>query len=254
MHRSAGRSSAGPQIRVESRRLGSQVAHELICEILRGAYAEGETLPSEEMLSEHFGVSRPVVREAMQVLVSLSMVRTRQGQGSVLLREEQWNELAPELLVARCETGTAEEVLAQVIELRSVLEARAAELAARRAGPKDLERLQALLLAMRAAGDDREAFLRYDMEFHRDILLLAGNLLVVKLFDLLEPMLHSARRLALERQEHPEGMLRGIDEHVQILDALAKGSPKAARAALEGHLTWVQQRVDVFEAALDPPR
>ena len=194
--------------------------------VLQGAFKPGDTIPSEEALCERFDVSRPVVREAVKTLAKVGMVRTRQGQGSMVLSEEHWNELAPELLVARCETGTADEVLAEVIELRGVLEARAAEVAAKRAGPVDLERLHAHLVAMKTMADDREQYLFHDLQFHREVLRLGGNRLVVKLFDLLEPMLLSARQVALDHQELPEGMLRGIDEHQEIFDALAHHSPK----------------------------
>ncbi len=235
---------------VHARPLASQVAHGVMSAILRGAFKPGDTIPSEEALCERFDVSRPVVREAVKTLANVGMLRTRQGQGSVVLTEEHWNELAPELLVARCETGTADEVLAEVIELRGVLEARAAEVAARRAGPVDLERLQAHLVAMQTMADDREQYLFYDLQFHRELLRLGGNRMVVKLFDLLEPMLLSARRIALDHQELPQGILLGIDEHEEILDALVHHSPKGARKAVEHHLSGVRHRVDTFGASV----
>lgn len=235
---------------VHARPLASQLAHELMSAILQGAFKPGDTLPSEEALCERFEVSRPVVREAVKTLAKVGMVRTRQGQGSVVLTEEHWNELAPELLVARCETGTADEVLAEVIELRGVLEAHAAEAAARRAGPVDLDRLHAHLVAMKALTDDREQYLSHDLQFHREVLRLGGNRMVVKLFDLLEPMLLSARRVALDHQALPEGLLLGIDEHEEIYDALARHSPRAARKAVEHHLSRIRGRVDAFETTL----
>lgn len=228
---------------VHARPLASQLAHELMSAVLQGAFKPGDTLPSEEALCERFGVSRPVVREAVKTLAKVGMVRTRQGQGSVLLSEAHWNELAPELLVARCETGTADEVLAEVIELRAVLEARAAEVAAKRVGPVDLERMRTHLIAMKNLADEREQYLFHDLQFHREVLRLGGNRLVVKLFDLLEPMLLSARHIALDHQELPAGMLLGIDEHEEIFDALARGSPKGARKAVERHLDRVKGRV-----------
>jgi DNA-binding FadR family transcriptional regulator len=240
----------GPTNTVHARPLAAQVAHDLMSAILQGGFKPGGTIPSEEALCERFDVSRPVVREAVKTLANVGMVRTRQGQGSVVLTEEHWNELAPELLVARCETGTADEVLAEVIELRGVLEARAAEAAARRAGPADLERLHAHLLAMKTMANDREQYLFYDLQFHREVLRLGGNRMVVKLFDLLEPMLLSARRVALDHQELPQGMILGIDEHEEIFNALAHHSPKGARKAVEHHLSRIRHRVDAFGSAL----
>jgi DNA-binding FadR family transcriptional regulator len=231
---------------VQARPLAAQLAHQLMSAVLQGAFKPGDTMPSEEALCERFDVSRPVVREAVKTLANVGMVRTRQGQGSVVLSEEHWNELAPELLIARCETGTADEVLAEVIELRGVLESRAAEVAARRAGPADLERLRAHLVAMKTLSDDREQYLFHDVQFHREVLRLGGNRMVVKLFDLLEPMLLSARRIALDHQELPKGMLLGIDEHEEIFDALLQRSPKGARRAVEHHLSRIRNRVDAF--------
>jgi GntR family transcriptional regulator, transcriptional repressor for pyruvate dehydrogenase complex len=239
----------GSATTVHARPLASQVAHELMSAILQGAFKPGDTMPSEESLCEGFDVSRPVVREAVKTLANVGMVRTRQGQGSMVLTEEHWNELAPQLLVARCDTGTADEVLAEVIELRGVLEARAAEVAARRAGPVDLERLHGHLVAMKTMAEDREQYLFYDLQFHREVLRLGGNRMVVKLFDLLEPMLLSARRIALDHQELPQGMLLGIDEHEEIFNALVHHSPKGARKAVEHHLSGIRHRVDAFGAA-----
>jgi DNA-binding FadR family transcriptional regulator len=235
---------------VHARPLAAQLAHELMSAILQGSFKPGDIMPSEEALCERFEVSRPVVREAVKTLAKVGMVRTRQGQGSVVLTEEHWNELAPELLIARCETGTADEVLAEVIELRGVLEARAAEAAARRAGPVDLERLHAHLVAMKALTEDREQYLSHDLQFHREVLRLGGNRMVVKLFDLLEPMLLSARRVALDHQALPEGMLLGIDEHEEIYQALAHHSPRGARKAVEHHLSRIRDRVDAFGPVL----
>ena len=178
-----------------------------------------------------FAVSRPVAREAAKILGKVGVVRTRQGQGSVVLPQSQWNELSPELLAARCETGTAGDVLVEVLELRSVLEARAAEAAAKRVGPRELDRLEVHLVAMQASMDDRASFVRHDLLFHREILVLGGNHLVVELFDLLEPMLLAAREVTLEHQRHPEGVMRGVEEHRDIVNALFSGSPKAARRA-----------------------
>ena len=201
--------------------------------VLQGAFKPGDTIPSEEALCERFDVSRPVVREAVKTLAKVGMVRTRQGQGSMVLSEEHWNELAPELLVARCETGTADEVLAEVIELRGVLEARAAEVAAKRAagGPGTLARPSG---GYEDHGRRPRQYLFHDLQFHREVLRLGGNRLVVKLFDLLEPMLLSARQVALDHQELPEGMLRGIDEHEENLrragPPFAQGGSQSGRA------------------------
>lgn len=241
------RESASVFSRVKSKPLAMELAHELISAVLQGAFQPGDFLPPEDALCDRFAVSRPVVRDALKLLANIGMVRTRQGQGSLVLGDEHWNELAPELVEARCSTGTAEEVINEVIELRLVLEARAAEHAASRVTPGDLEQLRGHVAAMRDALDDPDEFLGHDLAFHREILRLGGNRMVLKLFDLLEPMLLSARSIALEHQKLPEGMIWGADEHERIIEALASGSAAEASDAISHHLAWVKERVGDFD-------
>jgi DNA-binding FadR family transcriptional regulator len=228
---------------MKSATLRDRIAHQLICAVLRGTFVPGQLLPPEEALCEQFQVSRPVVREAMKTLVSIGMVRTRQGQGSVLLEDSSWNDFAPELLLARCDSGQVQGVLEEVLEMRAVLEVRAAELAARHATPDDVSRLSDHLVAMKASTDSTERFLAHDLAFHKEIVRLSGNRLIFKLLELLEPMLISARSITLEHQPLPSGMLSGISEHEQILEAIATGSSELVGTAMARHLSWVSGRV-----------
>ncbi|MDA8358471.1 MAG: FadR/GntR family transcriptional regulator [Actinomycetota bacterium] len=222
--------------------LAKRVSQALIAAILRGDLPSGEFLPSEEVLCERFEVSRPVVREAIRVLVHVGMARTRQGQGSIVLDEAHWNELAPDVLLARIETGTVEKVMDEVIELRSILETRAAELALERATPADVERMVDHVRAMEESLDSQERFLVHDLAFHREMVRAGGNRLVLKLFDLIEPMLLSARVAAFEHQRLPDGMIRGVDEHRAIAKALADGTSDQLHEAVMRHLTGARER------------
>jgi len=65
--------------------LAQQVAHEILSEIETGTMArEGGLLPSEAELSQHFGVSRATVREALSRLDLAGVVIRRQGVGTYI--------------------------------------------------------------------------------------------------------------------------------------------------------------------------
>jgi DNA-binding FadR family transcriptional regulator len=68
-----------PQTAVRAQRLGDQLYERILHRIVAGELAEGERLPSEARLCEEFGVSRPVVREALSRLQADGMVVSRQG-------------------------------------------------------------------------------------------------------------------------------------------------------------------------------
>ncbi len=59
--------------------LYEDVVKEIKVAILSGRYGSGAPLPSETQLAEQFGVSRPVVREALRYLQSSGFVEIRRG-------------------------------------------------------------------------------------------------------------------------------------------------------------------------------
>ena len=222
--------------------LSGRVSREIIRSILSGEFLPGDFLPTEEKLCEQFGVSRSVVREAMRAVMSVGMTRSRQGRGTEVLDRRSWNDFAPELLAVRLERGSADRILLELLELRAAVEAQAAELAAIRSGDADLADMRRHHAAMEAAPGDSDTFIEHDIAFHAAILVATRNELVVRLFDLLEPLLGMARRIGLEAQDQPAGITKAVAEHSRILDAIAARAPRDARAAMAEHLKWSATR------------
>ena len=61
----------------------------LFHQITIGAYAEGEQLPSENELCDLFGISRPVVRKALERLRDDDLIDSRRGSGSFVKRRKK---------------------------------------------------------------------------------------------------------------------------------------------------------------------
>lgn len=59
-----------------------QLAEELLAQIRGGDYGTGEKLPSEHELAERYGVGRPTVRQATDVLVQRGLLTRRRGSGT----------------------------------------------------------------------------------------------------------------------------------------------------------------------------
>jgi GntR family transcriptional regulator, transcriptional repressor for pyruvate dehydrogenase complex len=62
--------------------LPDAIAQQIWSKIISGAFEQGEKLPTEHELSEKFGVSRNVVREAIARLKLNGLIETRRGIGS----------------------------------------------------------------------------------------------------------------------------------------------------------------------------
>src|SRR5512145_287089 len=112
--------------------------HELIRE---GRFKAGDQLPSERELAETFKVSRTSVREALRALETQGLIISRTGMGNFVA------DLPIETLVAPLARLLVEEksALADIFELRKLIEPQIASLAAERATPRQIERTRRLL-------------------------------------------------------------------------------------------------------------
>lgn len=63
-------------------KVSEQVAEQIRTSILAGEFSPGEKLPPERKLAEVFNVSRPKIREALNMLISAGLIITQQGGGT----------------------------------------------------------------------------------------------------------------------------------------------------------------------------
>ena len=145
-------------------------------------------------------------------------------------RRSVWNLLDPDVLAWHAPDSISPDFLLDLIELRRVIEPAAAALAARRADPERLARLEAALIAMRANSHDVPAFLEADTEFHAAMLSATGNTLFDRLSNIIRPALEMA--LVLQAQSAPSFDLP-IEQHTAVYDAIARGDSEAARRSME---------------------
>ena len=106
--------------------------------------AIGDRLPSEARLAETFGMSRTIVREALARLASDGITEARRGAGSYVKRRPS----------ERLGTHMPMDELAKTLgtyEVRFVLEAETARLAALRRSSEQMEAIEQALAALRAA-------------------------------------------------------------------------------------------------------
>lgn len=66
--------------------LYDQIKDDLLSKIKDGTYPEGQTIPSELELAEMYGVSRPTIRQALQILVSDGYLEKRRRRGTVVTK------------------------------------------------------------------------------------------------------------------------------------------------------------------------
>ncbi|HEY1974848.1 MAG TPA: FCD domain-containing protein [Pseudonocardia sp.] len=215
-----------PLPRRRTRGVGVEIAAHLEGLIAVGELAAGTRLPSERELAESLAVSRGSVRDALGHLESKCLIERVHGRGTVVaLPPPQVGELHSGL------TATEKE-LADVAELRAVVEPRIAEFAALRATASDLLQLEEILFSS-SEGLAAAESLRLDIEFHSALARASQN-----------PLLATVNTLAcswtgdVRRRSHTTRQARRIslEGHRAIYAAVQARDGAAAARAMTEHL------------------
>ncbi|TIS53378.1 FadR/GntR family transcriptional regulator [Mesorhizobium sp.] len=220
--------------------LPHRIATFLSREIESGELNPGTRLPTEQQLSEKFGVSRNVVREAIAQLRADGMIEARQGIGAFVLAPEQRASI-------RIDGEALKEMqnMERLFELRCILEAESAALAAERRNQEHLDAIKAALDRM--SGEERweEGSIDADLLFHREIARATGNNYIHTFISFVcEQIRRSIHYARLTNPLHDLVEIN-VGEHVRIYEALVAGNPKTAEAAMRAHIIGAADRVGV---------
>jgi DNA-binding FadR family transcriptional regulator len=226
-----------------SERLGISVVRELVELIVTGALKEGELLPPEVPLSDHFGVSRTVIRESVKRLEEKGLLVVAQGRGTQVARFGSWNMLDPVVLSALIDNDESLGILDQLSVVRANLEsAMAGEVASRRSSD-ELLRLQHALLTMRETKFESDASRQADVVFHFTVMELSRNRLAENIAkNLYRRALESARYQGAGYERAFESTL---EEHAAVLEAISNQDVEGAERAMRTHIlgAWQSRRL-----------
>lgn len=218
----------------------TEVVERLAAEIASGRLSSGARLPTEQALTEAFGVSRTVIREAVAALRAEGLIETRQGVGAFVARDIQRRPFR----IDPAELDTIAEVV-NVMELRTGIEIEAAGFAAERADAAARNKIGAALKAIDAAMKRGDSAIDEDFSFHLAIAHATGNPYFARLLDFLGRFLipRQSVRIGLKSPNDLASYLKRIqDEHRQIFAAIEAGNSEAARKAMRRHLMNSRQR------------
>lgn len=213
----------------------------LFQQITVGAYGEGEQLPSEGELCDHFGISRPVIRKALERLREDNLIESRRGSGSFVKRRRRNNR------EEAFTDGRLREILMN-LEFRKVIEPTVAEFAAQRRTDADLTVIKAALNEFEAyAVKQGKVGQHLDFKFHHAVATASGNNRFVEAISAVEYDVDNAVNLVryLARYDHLERARMVWSEHMGIFEAISSQDAVGARRLMTEHLE--QARIRMME-------
>lgn len=223
---------------MSGKRLADQAYSGIVELITAQNMSIGDRLPSEVRLAEMFGISRTIIREALVRLASDGITEARRGAGSFVKNRPS------DRLIAYTKTTNLSAALG-TYEVRFVLEAETARLAATRRSAQDmldieeaLEKLRAALMSSVPAHDE-------DMELHRRIVQATANPAFLAAFEALSNEVDKIMRAGVDisRSRPPDVIGAMMREHEAIVAAIRAQDADGAALAMRWHLAEGRKRL-----------
>ncbi len=201
----------------------------------------GQQMPTEFQIVEEFGVSRQTAREALATLRAEGHIEIKHGRGAFVTDKAE----SDRLRFQEWFRGNQFEI-AELLEMRSAIEPFVAELAAERATEAEISELRSNVDAFEGIllGDDVEAKVAADEEFHAIILKASRNSGLRVFYETFIPSLRAYRARVFSPPADP---LLALPHHREILDAVVARDAGRAGHAMRDHID--HSRLDVQRLA-----
>lgn len=220
---------------IRSDRLSDKIVNEIIKMIRDGSLKAGDKLPNEGLLSEGFGVSRGILREALTQLQSQGYIRRKPKDGTYIQDNVQ-NLLMNESVNEVIKKATYSDLL----DFRETLELKMVERVIERASDEEIEELFDRL----GVADSEEIQHNMDHYFHYKLAQASRNIFFMNFidtyYDLITEIANKSHRDQVRRDQIAE-------EHLAIAQAIANRDKEAAKKAVLHHMKMVDKKIESMD-------
>lgn len=228
---------------IKPKKISTQIAEQIRNSIMSGEFVPGDRLPPERELAEMFGVSRPSVREALNILGASGLVEVLQGGGTTvksLMEQGSGNALSEMIRIEQ-------ERALDVIEVRKCMESWTAYYAAQRALPDDLRRMADIIDAMRVNLTTLQPSEDLDANFHIVVARATHNVvwlhLMQNIFDAMKEFQRGVWRAVYLTEEDQHQL---FNHHQAVYQAIRQRDSDRARTLMLEHLGFAEERSNLY--------
>ena len=228
---------------IKPKKVSTQIAEQIRGSILAGEFNPGEKLPPERELADMFGVSRPSVREALNILTSSGLVETYQWGGTLVRSLVENTAGMPLSELIRIDGDRA----LDVIEVRKGMESWTAWFAASRALPEDIRRIKVVVDGMAKNLEELKHSEDLDAHFHMLVARATHNVvwshMMQSIFEAMQEFQRDVWR-AVYLTEEDQRLL--YSHHLKVYEMIRDRDADGARDAMLAHLDFAQKRCSAY--------
>ncbi len=219
---------------IKNTRIYEKIVDEIKDLIDQGRLTWGDQLPTARELSETFKVSRTCVREAFRILESQGFLESRPGNGTYVTSnpiDSLVQPLASFILKEK-------DYQLELFEMRRLLESQLACLAAERATPENMTKMEKILKRQEEQIANGETGLDSDSDFHHALAEATNNRILLHVINTTMEFLAESRESYLLGEERAK---KSLAHHKKIFSAIKKGDGELASKAMLEHIEDVEK-------------
>jgi GntR family transcriptional regulator, transcriptional repressor for pyruvate dehydrogenase complex len=226
--------------------VGKKMSESVIDEIRRmitdGKLSEGDKLPNQNDFAQSLNVSRPSLREALQVLSWCGAIEQTPGHGTYLISR------APVFLASNLELPFMSDMKGtiELIETRRLFESGMIELAVVRATEKEIVEIGRVIKRMEVAVSLNKVgeYQEQDLIFHTLVARASHNRFIMHVFEAIQRSFEQFLKEAFAVM--PDMMEYSMADHKMIYTALLNRDQKRAFEAMNSHILQVKKSIEAY--------
>lgn len=218
--------------RIPNERLSDRVFRQLVEMIHAGELPIGSKLPTETVMAQQLGVSRGILREALNILQAKGYITRLPREGTLVCQ------LSDSDIGGSITNQVKNAKYDDLLEFREAMERKAVQKVVELATDAEIDELYELV---EKTGDTPSAYSSRDYYFHYRLAQYSRNALFVVFLDMFFDTINEIARTSYQDKDRQHEVKL---EHLRILDAIRRRDKQAATEAIEHHLQRVRKQVD----------
>ncbi|MBM3709226.1 MAG: FadR family transcriptional regulator [Actinobacteria bacterium] len=213
-----------------------QVFRQIIEDIKTQKLNGGDVLPSEAELSKRYSVGRGSIREALNALEALGIVKKQVGIGTILEDFTLESIFNPAGLLFELDYNN----LKQVLDFREIFEEIVLKMLPGKITDKDIENLEEILALTKFYHErnDKKKFAEYDYKFHQVLASSTHNIVIISIFNMIYPFL---KYILSQTVDIPENLIETINDHSEIIELIKVNNIAATQIVIKRHIQRVKK-------------
>ena len=205
----------------------------ILCRKIFRSNKQGSKLPNENLLAKQYGVSRSSLREALKILKSKGVIKSKQKSGTIIDKYENINFFDKDILSWSQGTSYFKNSRKYFLQIRMMFEPEISFMCAKNINKKNKNEFEKIFYNLKQSViyQDYNNIILNDLAFHQKIIMNCGNPILFPLFEFIN---HILKANFTSNQQVQKNYFKGwenkyLKQHEDLKNFILKNQPIKAK-------------------------